>query len=205
LAEPIIRSVVDWLMGMLGLTYWFPEPPPACSVLIEHISSLADEALEYDEELNVYTCPAMDNEQLWFDSIEHDGQQGYRLNSFAFPGSYLVDATITVLRAAGGSCPAPRHDVSGRSWRDAQMLYPRAGLGKDRKRENTLQFLHEAPASHDPLLRRVKQQQRGVPPRGETTSCRPLGVRKRETAPFTFTKQFVNHRGTVLKLFINRL
>jgi hypothetical protein len=112
-------------MGMLGLTYWFPGPPPACSALIERIRTLADEVLEYDEALDVYTCPAMGNELLWFDAIERDGQQGYRVNSFAFPGSYLVDATIAVLRAAGGSGPAPRHDVSGRSWRDAQMLYPR--------------------------------------------------------------------------------
>lgn len=112
-------------MGMLGLTYLFPGPPPACSVLIDRISALAGEGLAYDEEVDMYTCPAMDNELLWFDSIEQDGQQGYRVNSFSFPGSYLVDATIAVLRAAGGSGPAPKHDVSGRSWRDAKTLYPR--------------------------------------------------------------------------------
>jgi hypothetical protein len=111
-------------MGMLTLTYLFAGEPPASSVLVERIRGLASEAMTFDEELGVLACPVMGDE-VWLLAVERDGARGYTVYSTALGGAYLVDATVAVLRAAGGSGPAPWHDVSGQSWQDAQLLYPR--------------------------------------------------------------------------------
>jgi hypothetical protein len=110
-------------MGMMQLKYLFANEPPTCLTLVERISCMAAETINFEEDGAILTCPVMDD-YLWLLPIEQFGQRGYTVCTLALGGSYLVDALVTVIRAAGGVGPAPRHDVSGRSWQDAQTLYP---------------------------------------------------------------------------------
>ena len=108
-------------MGLLRLTYLFPNEPPTVLTLLEHLTYLAAEALQFDD--GELQCPVIDD-CLWLFPVEESGQRGYTISTIALRGSYLLDALISVLRAAGGSGPAPRNDVSGQSWQQAQALYP---------------------------------------------------------------------------------
>jgi len=110
-------------MGMLHLTYLFAGEPPAWRTLVEHVTCLAAEAMQLEEADGLLACPAMDN-YVWFYPVEQSGQRGYGIETIALGGSYLLDALVTELRAAGGVGPAPRHDLSGQSWQQAQALYP---------------------------------------------------------------------------------
>lgn len=110
-------------MGLLHLTYLFPGEPPAWLTLAEQVTCLVAEAMQVEEADGLLACPAMDD-YLWFYPVEQLGQQGYAIETIALGGSYLLDALVSVLRAAGGVGLAPRHDVSGLSWQQAQALYP---------------------------------------------------------------------------------
>lgn len=108
-------------MGVLHLTYLFPSELPTYLTLVEHLTYLAAEAVQFDE--GALRCPTM-ADWLWLFPIEQFGQQGYAISTLALGGSYLLDALVTVLLEAGGVGPAPRYDVSGQSWQQAQALYP---------------------------------------------------------------------------------
>ena len=100
-------------MGLLHIKYLFPGEPTTCLNLVEQLTSLAAEAVLFDE--GELTCPAMDDYLRLF-PIDRVGKRDYAISTIALGGSYLLDALVTVLRAAGGVGPAPRYDVSGQSW-----------------------------------------------------------------------------------------
>jgi len=107
-------------MGLLQLAYLFPDEPPAYETIVQHLSHLAGEVIQFKD--GQLTCPAMDD-YLWLRSVEQYGQRGYAITTLALRGSYLLDAFVTMLQAAGGVGPAPRHDIAGRSWQQIQALH----------------------------------------------------------------------------------
>jgi hypothetical protein len=59
--------------------------------LLEHLTCLAAEALQFDD--GELQCPVMDT-CLWLFPVEASEQQGYTISTIALASSYLVDALI---------------------------------------------------------------------------------------------------------------
>lgn len=106
-------------MGVLHLHVPFTGELPAITAIVEQLNLLAEEAVYYEEARWQIICPIMRSEFGFYPGDENE----YILTSFDLKPTYLVDATLVVLQALGGTFPDPLPQWAKQPWRVARKYY----------------------------------------------------------------------------------
>jgi hypothetical protein len=108
-------------MTALHLHVPFAGKLPPIPLIVAQLNLLAQEAVYYEEARWQLSCPVMPAEFGLYPGQENQ----YILTSFAGKPTYLVDATLVVLTALGGSYSTSLPEWAKQPWQVAKPYYER--------------------------------------------------------------------------------
>jgi hypothetical protein len=93
---------------------------PSISSILERLREIAQEDIRYDAERRLLVCAAEQSECALYPGDENE----YLISSFAGKATYVVDATLAVLQAFGGTVSWPPLPTwASQPWRVARSHY----------------------------------------------------------------------------------